>query len=153
MCATVSIGRVSVDVKPIPLSLLQSSHLGLARAPIMCSHFPHGNEHVITCLARLFFASCTALELIHEPRIPCFRLPSVRTQLPRSWLPVSSSFFPLNTIWLSSSGPRALFASSSRIHVPLNMFPTLVMNPFPPLTSCPTLLCEIGSQNLVLFLK
>jgi hypothetical protein len=34
----------------------------------MCSHFPHGNKHVITRLARLFFASCTALELIHEPR-------------------------------------------------------------------------------------
>jgi hypothetical protein len=34
----------------------------------MRSHFPHGNEHVITCLARLFLASCTALELIHEPR-------------------------------------------------------------------------------------
>jgi hypothetical protein len=29
----------------------------LACAPIMCSHFPHGNEHVITCVARLFFAS------------------------------------------------------------------------------------------------
>jgi hypothetical protein len=68
MCTTVSIGRASVDVVAIPLSLLQSSHPGLGRAPIMCSHFPHGNEHVIACLARLFFASCTALELIHEPR-------------------------------------------------------------------------------------
>ena len=68
MCATVSIGRASVDVMPIPLSLLQSSHPGLARAPMMCSHFQHGNEHVITCLARLFFASCTALESIHELR-------------------------------------------------------------------------------------
>ena len=34
----------------------------------MCSHFPHGNKHVITCLTCLFFASCIALELIHEPR-------------------------------------------------------------------------------------
>ena len=25
--------------------------------PIMCSHFPHGNEHVITCVVRLLFAS------------------------------------------------------------------------------------------------
>ena len=49
------------------LSLLQSSHPGLARAPTMCSHFPHGNEHVFTCLARLFLASCTAHELIHDP--------------------------------------------------------------------------------------
>jgi len=65
--ATVSIGRASVNVMSILLSLLQSSYPGLARAPIMCSHFPHGNEHEITCLAR-FFASCTALELIHEPR-------------------------------------------------------------------------------------
>jgi hypothetical protein len=32
------------------------------------SHFPHGNEHVISWLARLFFVSCTALELNHEPR-------------------------------------------------------------------------------------
>jgi len=68
MCATVSVGRTSVVFRSIFLSLLQSSHPGLARAPIMCSHFPHGNEHVITCLARLFLASCTALELIHEPR-------------------------------------------------------------------------------------
>jgi hypothetical protein len=36
--------------------------------PIMCNHFPHGNEHVMTCLARLFFASFTALELIQDPR-------------------------------------------------------------------------------------
>jgi len=41
---------------------------GLLRTPILCSHFPHGNEHVMTCLARLFLASCTALELIQEPR-------------------------------------------------------------------------------------
>jgi hypothetical protein len=32
------------------------------------------------------------------------------------------------------------------------MFPTLAMNPSPPLTSRPTLLCEIGS-HIVLFLK
>ena len=44
------------------------THPGLARVPILCSHFPRGNEHVITCLARVFLASCTALELIHEPR-------------------------------------------------------------------------------------
>jgi hypothetical protein len=50
------------------LSLLQSSHPGLLRTPILCSHFPHGNEHVITCLARLFLTSCTALELIQDPR-------------------------------------------------------------------------------------
>jgi hypothetical protein len=67
MCDTVSVGRTSVAFRSMILSLLQSSHPGLARAPIMCSHFPHGNEHVITCLARLVLASCTALELIHEP--------------------------------------------------------------------------------------
>jgi hypothetical protein len=52
------------------LSLLQTSHPGLVRTPILCSHFPHGNEHdnVITCLARLFLASFTAFELIQEPR-------------------------------------------------------------------------------------
>ena len=42
--------------------------IGLVRAPIMCSHFPHGNEHEITCLARRFLASCTAFECNHEPR-------------------------------------------------------------------------------------
>jgi hypothetical protein len=64
----VSVGRTSVVFRSMFLALLQSSHPGLARAPIMCSHFPRGNEHVITCLARLFLASCTALDLIHEPR-------------------------------------------------------------------------------------
>jgi hypothetical protein len=44
------------------------SHPGLFRTPILCSHFPHGNEHVMTCLARLFLASCIALELIQDPR-------------------------------------------------------------------------------------
>jgi hypothetical protein len=68
MCATVSFGRTFVVFRFMVLSLLQSSHPGLARAPIMWSHFPHGNEHVVTCLARLFLASCAALELIHEPR-------------------------------------------------------------------------------------
>ena len=68
MCATVSVGRTSVVFRSMFLALLQSSHPGLARAPIMCSHFPHGNEHVIPCLDSLFLASCTALELIHEPR-------------------------------------------------------------------------------------
>ena len=60
--------RKTIDAPRIPLSLLQSSQLGLARAPILCSHFPHGKEHVITCLALLFLASCTAPDLIHEPR-------------------------------------------------------------------------------------
>jgi hypothetical protein len=55
--ATVSSSRCSIASCPCLLSLLQSSHRGLARAPIICSHFPHGNEHVITCVARLFFAS------------------------------------------------------------------------------------------------
>ena len=68
MCSTISFGRTYVNFRSMFLSLLQSSHPRLARAPIMCSHFPHGNEHVITCLARLFLASCTALKLIHEPR-------------------------------------------------------------------------------------
>ena len=67
MCAIVSVGRTSVVFRSMFLALLKSSHPGLARAPIMCSHFPHGNEHVITCLARLVLASCTTLELIHEP--------------------------------------------------------------------------------------
>ena len=57
-----------IDAPHVSLSLLQSSHLGLARAPIMCSHCPHGKEHVITCLALLFLASGTAPDLIHEPR-------------------------------------------------------------------------------------
>jgi hypothetical protein len=51
---------------------------------------------------------------------------------------------PLITIWSFSSGQRALFDPASRIHVPLDMFPTLAMNPFPSLTSRPTFLCEIG---------
>ena len=51
---------------------------------------------------------------------------------------------PLITSWSFSWGPRALFAPSSRIHVPLDMLPTLAMNAFPPTTSRPTLLCEIG---------
>ncbi|MFN9898240.1 MAG: hypothetical protein ACK55Z_05465, partial [bacterium] len=69
MCATVSCGRESTDAPRVSLSLLQSSHLRLARAPITCSHFPHGKEHVITCLTLLFLASGTLLDLIHEPRI------------------------------------------------------------------------------------
>ena len=67
MLASVSVGRTSVISRFMVLSLLQSSHPGLARAPIMCNHFTHGNKHVITCLARLFLASCTALELIYDP--------------------------------------------------------------------------------------
>jgi hypothetical protein len=52
--------------------------------------------------------------------------------------------FPLNTIWSFNLGPHTLFAPSSRVHVPLDMFPTLALNPFRPLTSRPTLLCEVG---------
>ena len=51
------------------LFLLQSLRPGLVRTPILYSHFPHGNEDVITCLARLFLASFTAFELIQEPRL------------------------------------------------------------------------------------
>jgi hypothetical protein len=50
-----------VDAPRIPLSLLRSSQLGLARAPILCSHFPHGKEHGITCLALLFLAPLVPL--------------------------------------------------------------------------------------------
>ena len=64
---TVSAGTSFVS-KSIFLALLQSSQPGLLRAPIMCSHFPHGNEHEITCLARRFLASSTALEFNYEPR-------------------------------------------------------------------------------------
>jgi hypothetical protein len=39
MCSTVSIRRASVDDMSFLLSLLQSSHPGLARTPILCSHF------------------------------------------------------------------------------------------------------------------
>jgi len=39
------------------------------RAPILCSHFPHGKEHVITCLTFLFLASGPLPDLIHAPRI------------------------------------------------------------------------------------
>ncbi len=45
MCATVSSGRCSITACSYLLSLLQSSHRGLARAPIICSHFPHGKYH------------------------------------------------------------------------------------------------------------
>jgi hypothetical protein len=61
MCSTVSVGRGSVDAPRIPLSLLRSSQLGLACAPILCSHFPHGKEHGITCLALLFLAPLVPL--------------------------------------------------------------------------------------------
>jgi hypothetical protein len=77
MCATVSAGMLSIASFLCCLSLLHSSQPGLARAPIMCSHFPHGNEHVITCVARLFFASWIAPDVIHNPRnsllSPCLR--------------------------------------------------------------------------------
>ena len=59
----------------------------------------------------------------------------------------------LNTIWSISLGPHTLFTSSSRVHVPLDVFPTLALAPFPPLTSCPSFLCEVGPQHLVLLLK
>ena len=41
--------------------------------------------------------------------------------------------FPLNTIWSVNLGPHTLLASSSRVHVPLDVFPTLALTPFPPL--------------------
>ena len=44
----------------------------------------------------------------------------------------SSPVYLVITIWSSSSGPRALFASSSRIHVPLDMFQTLTMKALSP---------------------
>ena len=39
-----------------------------AKCHPQCSHFPHGNEHVIICVARLFFASWMAPDVIHNPR-------------------------------------------------------------------------------------
>ena len=81
MCATLSSGRCSTAPCPCLLCLLQSSHRWLARAPITCSHFPHGNEHVITCVARLFFASwihSAYLSWSKSPRTPCFLPPCVK---------------------------------------------------------------------------
>jgi hypothetical protein len=40
---------------------------------------------------------------------------------------------PSNTIWSVRLGPHTLLASSSRVHVPLDVFPTLALTPFPPL--------------------
>ena len=68
MCATVSSGRCSIASCSCHPSLVQNSHRGLARAPIISSHFPRGKEHVITCVARLLFASLIAPALIHSPR-------------------------------------------------------------------------------------
>jgi hypothetical protein len=59
---------VSIPVSPVALSLLYGSHRELARAPIICSHFPHRIEHVITCVDRLLLASWMLPELIHEPK-------------------------------------------------------------------------------------
>ena len=56
MCGIVSSGRFSIESCTLFVSLLQRSQRELARVPIICSHFPHGNEHVITCVARLFLA-------------------------------------------------------------------------------------------------
>ena len=113
MCATVSIGRASVDVMSFLLSLLKSSHPGLARAPIMCSHFLHGNEHVITCLALLFLASSTALELIQEPRHSLLSPSSARGK----YLAVSLywSWLIFRTRFASSNAEK--FAKSSTNHL------------------------------------
>jgi len=66
-----------------------------------------------------------------------------------------SSFLilPSNTIWSARLVPHTLLASSSRVHVPLDVFPTFALAPFPPLTSCPSFLCEVGPQHFVLLLK
>ena len=63
-------GKFSMYSCPFLLSLLHSSQRELARALIICSHFPHGNEHVITRIARLLLASRMVPELIHEPKNP-----------------------------------------------------------------------------------
>jgi hypothetical protein len=68
MCATVSSGSACIAARPCPLSRLQSSQLGLACALKICNHLPHGNEHVITWVARLFFASWTAPDANHKPK-------------------------------------------------------------------------------------
>ena len=97
----------------VSLSLLQSSHLGLARAPIMCSHCPHGKEHVITCLALLFLASSTALELIQEPRHSLLSHSSARGK----YLAVSLywSWLIFRTRFASSNAEN--FAKSSTNHL------------------------------------
>jgi hypothetical protein len=67
-----------------------------------------------------------------------------RTNQRESRIQPSFLTLPLNTIWSFGLGPHALFAPSSCTHVPLDMFPTLDLNPCPPLTSRPTFLCEVG---------
>jgi hypothetical protein len=54
-----------------------------------------------------------------------------RTNQRESRIQPSFLTLPLNTIWSFDLGPHALFTPSSCIHVPLDMFPTLDLNPCP----------------------
>jgi len=51
----------------MPLVSLSPSYRVHTSDLLVCSHCPHGKEHLITCLALLFLASGTAPDLIHEP--------------------------------------------------------------------------------------
>jgi hypothetical protein len=93
-----------------------------------------------SCLAKTSTIYIYYDNLIHDNLINLTK----RTNQRESRTQPSFLTLPLNTIWSFSLGPHTLFAPSSCIHVPLDMFPTLVLNPFPPLTSRPTLLCEVG---------
>jgi hypothetical protein len=55
---------------------------------------------------------------------------------------------PFNNNVVIQLGSACAFARASRIHVPLDMFPTLAMNPFPSLTSRPTLLLEVPVPDM-----
>ena len=80
MCATVPSGRCSITSCPCLLSLLQGSHRGLARAPIICGHFSHAG---------------IAPEWIHVPKNSLLSPPQGKIRRPMLWLLGVSCLLPL----------------------------------------------------------
>ena len=76
----------------------------------MCNHFPHGNEHVMTCLARLFFASFTMRRIMRTKPPP--HSSGGRTLLGPSSSATSHSL-PLLACW-RSGGPLSTRWRKSR---------------------------------------
>jgi len=142
---------IPLDIPPqhfLSLKLCSSfTQRELARAPIICSHFPHGNEHVITCVARLLSASGKLFELIHEPKMLGSLPPSTEIQLPMLWLlgsscppppeseacspnssviyPLVSHFTPVHAVCRTCASPASVVRKNSLLR-----FPAALVNTF-----------------------
>ena len=140
MWATVSNGRTSVIFSPC---FSPFWHLGLARAPIMCIHFTHGNEHVITCLASLFLASCTEFELIHGPRNSRLS-PSLSKNSAAQVVAAGFSQLSASWSWSIQLHPQLILSSE----VLLLLRSQAHLSNFPPLSVFPISVCPACSLKL-----